>query len=324
MNRSYYFNYVEEKLNMLSYRIMNRGSINLLDLNIYSETFFADLTNHLFGFHLKNINSIKFNMEAIDLEDTQNKIIVQVSSTCTKEKIEMSLSRIALTKYIDYSFKFIAIAGDASNLRRKEYSNPSSVAFDPTKDIYDIKSLLRIALNLQIDQQREFCEFLRKELGNIVDIVKVDSNLASIIHILSKEKLADVSNSLEVNSFEISRKVEFNDLSSMETIIDDYKIYYGRLDQKYKEFDKQGANKSFSVLSIIRNQYHKLSATIKDSRQLFYSIIHGIIDIIMNSKNYVEIPYEELDLCVSILVVDAFIRCKIFKNPEGYNHVTTR
>ena len=43
MNRSNYFNYIEQELNTLSYRIKIRGKINLLDLNIYSETFFADL-----------------------------------------------------------------------------------------------------------------------------------------------------------------------------------------------------------------------------------------------------------------------------------------
>ena len=37
-----------------------------------------------------------------------------------------------------------------------------------------------------------------------------------------------------------------------------------------------------------------------------------------HSNNYAEIPYEELEICVEIIVVDAFIRCKIFENPEGY------
>lgn len=59
MNRSNYFNYIEEKLNILSFRIKSRGKINLLDLNIYSEAFFAELMNHLLGYELKNINVIK-------------------------------------------------------------------------------------------------------------------------------------------------------------------------------------------------------------------------------------------------------------------------
>jgi hypothetical protein len=52
-------------------------------------------------------------------------------------------------------------------------------------------------------------------------------------------------------------------------------------------------------------------------------VANNVIDIILKSKNYREIPYEELEMCVDILIVDAFVRCKIFKNPEGYNHVIT-
>ena len=36
----------------------------------------------------------------------------------------------------------------------------------------------------------------------------------------------------------------------------------------------------------------------------------------MNSTNYDGIPFEELELCVNILVVDAFIKCKIFESPK--------
>ena len=54
MNRSQYFNYIEDKIDYLSYRISKRGKINLLDLNIYSETFFAEMINMLLKFDLKN------------------------------------------------------------------------------------------------------------------------------------------------------------------------------------------------------------------------------------------------------------------------------
>ena len=119
MNRSNYFNYIEEKLNILSYRIKSRGKINLLDLNIYSETFFAELMNHLLGYELKNINAIRQNTEGIDLFDNKNKIIVQVSSTASKQKIENSLAKKILEDYSGFCFKFIAISGDADKLRVK-------------------------------------------------------------------------------------------------------------------------------------------------------------------------------------------------------------
>ncbi|MCD5414126.1 MAG: hypothetical protein LR001_03850 [Clostridiales bacterium] len=47
------------------------------------------------------------------------------------------------------------------------------------------------------------------------------------------------------------------------------------------------------------------------------------MNIVITSKNYVEITFEELEMYTGILVVDAFIRCKIFENPEGYNYVIT-
>jgi hypothetical protein len=86
MNRSYYFDYIEEKLNTLGHRIAVRGKINILDLNMYSEAFFADLLNRLFNLELENMNVIKQNVEGIDLVDKKNKIIAQISSTATKQK----------------------------------------------------------------------------------------------------------------------------------------------------------------------------------------------------------------------------------------------
>lgn len=322
MNRSNYFNYIEEKLDVLSLRIKNRGKINLLDLNIYSETFFAELMNYLLGYNLENINAIKPNTEGIDLIDNKNKIIVQVSATCSKQKIEKSLSKKIYKNYLGFSFKFVAISGSADKLKSKTFKNPYKINFLPLNDIYDIRSLLNIILNMNIKNQRTLYEFIKDELGNSVDMIKVNTNLASIINILSQDNLADVIDSPEINSFEIFRKIEFNDLLSVQSTIDDYKIYYSILDEKYKEFDKQGVNKSFSILSTIRKQYIKLLGSNIKPYEIFYSIIDNLIELIMNSKNYVEIPYEELETCVSILVVDAFTRCKVFKNPEGYNHVT--
>jgi len=324
MNRSNYFNYIEQELNTLSYRIKIRGKINLLDLNIYSETFFAELISQLLKCNLKNINVIKQNTEGIDLIDEENKIIAQVSSTCTKQKVENSLAKKIFKDYPGYNFKFIAIAGDADKLRSNTFKNPYSAIFSPDDDIYDVKSLLNLVLNLQIKNQRELYEFIRDELGKNIDMVKVDTNLASIINILSKENLSVVADSPEINPFEILRKIEFNDLLAVQPTIDDYKVYYSKLDEKYKEFDKQGANKSLSVLSVMRKQYNKLIVNTQEPYEIFFSIIDSVVELIKSSKNYIEIPYEELEMCVSILVVDAFIRCKIFKNPEGYDYVVTR
>lgn len=324
MNRSNYFDYIEEKINFLSYRIMQRGKINLLDLHIYSETFFANMINMLLNLELENMNAIKQNMEGIDLIDHINKVFAQISSTNTKQKIEHSLNGKVVKDYPDYRFIFVPIVGEADSLRTKTYRNPHKVLFDPCKDIYDIKSILNIVLNMKIGQQQNFYTFIKDELGGLSDQVKVDSNLASIINILAKEDLRDISGSPKVNSFEINRKIDFNNLKGARSTIDQYKVYYAKLDEKYVEFDRQGVNKSLSVFSVLANQYVKLQNEQDDDVEIFYSVINNVINIIQNSRNYVQIPYEELEMCVCIIVVDAFIRCKIFKNPEGYHYVASR
>ncbi|MBI9094087.1 MAG: SMEK domain-containing protein [Sphaerochaeta sp.] len=324
MNRSEYYNYIDEKLNVLAFRIDTRGKINLLDLHIHSETFFADLLNLLFGYNLKNLNAVKQNVEGIDLVDAENRLVVQVSATCTEQKIKSSLAKEMFSQYRGYRFKYISISKNADKLRLVDFSNPHTIVFDPNDDIIDIASILRIILNMSINKQKIMYGFIKDELGNDIDIVKVDSNLATIINILANENLGLEIESPKINAFQISNKIVFNDLVPVQDRIEEYKIYYSKLNEKYEEFDKQGANRSLPVFQVIKTQYTKLLPTGMESYELFYAIIDSVIGIISKSKNYIEIPYEELEMCVHIIVVDAFIRCKIFKNPEGYNHVITR
>lgn len=324
MNRSNYFNYIDKKLSFLVWHIEKRGKINLLDLNIYSETFFADMLNILLGYNLSNLNVIKQNIEGIDLVDLDKKIIAQVSSTCTRQKIESSLEKEILKQYDGYCFKFIALSKNVDKLKKVSFANPYKVVFNPFNDIIDITSIQNMVLNMTICKQKTFYEFIKKELGDDINIVKVDSNLSTILNILASENLSNGIDSPEINSFKIDNKIEFNNLVSIKDTIDEYKIYYSKLNEKYMEFDKQGVNKSLSIFRIIKMQYTKLLAKGKTSSDLFFAIIDSIIMIIKESKNYIEIPYEELEMCVYILVVDTFVRCKIFKNPEGYSHVVTR
>ena len=100
-------------------------------------------------------------------------------------------------------------------------------------------------------------------------------------------------------------------------------MYHARIDNIYSEFDKQGVNKSISVLKSVQNIYI-INKELPNADDLFFKIIEGVMDKIEKSTNYETIPYDELELCVNILVVDAFIRCKIFENPQGYNYATSR
>lgn len=326
MNRSTYFDYIEEKLNILAYRIDARGRLNILDLNLHSENFYMDFINLLYGWKLENLNSLNQNVEGIDLIDHSNKIVVQVSATASKQKIEKSLNKDIISKYNSYKFLFVSISKGTDSLRDKKFNNPYKIVFNPREDIYDILSILKKISTLRIDRQREVFDFIKSELGNSVDMHKLDSDLANIINILAKENLSNIVEKSNINEFQITRKIEYNKLDITNDIIEDYKIYHGHLQKKYNVFNEQGSNTSIAVLNSIRKQYINLISKkdYKNNDILFLEIIDQVKDKVVNSKNYIDLSFEQLDLCVGILVVDAFIRCKIFKNPEGYSYVNTR
>ena len=324
MNRSQYFNYIEEKLNTLATRIESRGKLNILDFHLHSEDFYLHFFNKLYGWNLINLNKKSQNIEAIDLVDRSSKKIVQVSATNTKEKIESTLQKDIIKAYNKFNFKFISISKDASNLRKKTYTNPHDVTFTPSSDIYDTITILKHIKSLDIDAQKKIYQFIKNELGDEVDIVKLDSNLAMIINILSKEDW-DIQDSLDsINSFEIERKISFNNLDIVKDIIDDYKIHHNRVDKIYSVFDLMGNNKSSSVLGTIKKEYIKARKKVhEDDDNLFILVLDKIQEKTVQSANYKQIPIDELELCINILVVDAFIRCKIFKNPKEYKYAFT-
>ena len=150
----------------------------------------------------------------------------------------------------------------------------------------------------------------------------MDSNLATVINILAQIDLNETDLPTLVNSFEIERKIAYNDLDSSKYVINEYGIYYGKVDTIYSEFDSLGNNKSISVHAAIKREYLSLG-NYDDKDEVFQAVINAVKDKIKSSANFVPVPIDELELCIDILVVDAFIRCKIFKNPEGYEYASS-
>lgn len=323
MNRTHYFNYIDEKLGVLSYRINLRGKLNILDLNLHSENFFLHFLNSLFGWGFSNANPVKQNVEAIDLIDHTNRCICQVSATNTKQKVESALAKDIIKQYPHFTFKFVSISKDSADLKKVTFKNPHGILFTPNDDIIDNKSILNFILDSSVDKQKEIYNFIKIELGSNLDIVRLDSNLAVVINILSKENFSSHSKPV-VDSFQIERKIDYNNLQNTRQIIEQHALFYQRVDHQYSILDMLGSNKSLSVLYSINKSYVEeiaKSATVSED-ELFLKIISNVIDKVLSSANYVTTPLDELDFCVSILVVDAFIRCKVFKNPLNYQYAT--
>ena len=316
MKRSDNFIFIEERLTWLATRLSLRGKLNILDLHLHSENFYIHFLNQVFDWKLENANLSKRNISGIDLIDRKAMLVVQVSATTTRQKIESALAK--MSEYRDYRFKFLSICEEADKLRKYAFANPFNLAFAPEEDILDLGSLLAYINTLKVSHQIKICELLRQELKTepgSADSTRVESNLAAIIDILAKESWSNIeSGELETLSYDIDEKITWNQIESARPLIDDYKVHYARIDKIYSDFDRLGSNRSLSILNGIRSEYVKLHKTMAaDDR--FFAVIDRVVQIVCTSSNYRQIPAEELLLCVQILVVDAFIRCKIFENP---------
>lgn len=327
MNRQFYYNYISEKVEILAQRIKSNGKLNLLDLNVHSEVFFCGLLNNLYGYSLETANNQTANAEAVDLIDDQSKIVIQVTSNKKKLKVEQTLTKDATKDYATklYNLKFLFIADDAKNLRVQTFNNPHKIDFVPNDDILDKITILRDVSSCNVDILVNLHDFVRKELGEAPSNIKISSNLASVLNILAEKDLNESASSINLNEYNIDQKIDFNDLGAIKnSTINDKKKYYGTLDRIYKEFDMQGKNKTLSVFNKLTSFYEEeILKTNISNVEKFFNIISSTVNYVEQSENYNIIPKEELELCARIIVVDAFIRCKIFENPGGYNHVTT-
>jgi DNA-directed RNA polymerase beta' subunit len=122
--------------------------------------------------------------------------------------------------------------------------------------------------------------------------------------------------------FKIDIKIEYNRIKEYKCLIDEYKIYYGKIDALYLELEKDGAFKKIKLLQNIKNLYLKqrgiyISNDTSGDDEL--EVIRKNSDNII--KNIENILFEsvELDddsiLAIPIIMVDAFMRCKILEEP---------
>ena len=91
MNRNIYVTKIKTLLNILKGEIKDSGKLNLLDINVHAEDFFRDFLNLIYGWQLQNMNQWNLNAAGGDLWYDYGKIVIQVSSTATKDKIQASI-----------------------------------------------------------------------------------------------------------------------------------------------------------------------------------------------------------------------------------------
>ncbi len=119
----------------------------------------------------------------------------------------------------------------------------------------------------------------------------------------------------------ISEKITYNSIKRNRFLIDEYKIYYSKINSLYEELEKQGSFKKDKLLRNIKNIYLKAKGDYVNGQADVITIVRknadNIIDDIQEKLleslgNSIE---EDISFELDVILVDAFIRCKILEKP---------
>jgi len=160
---------------------------------------------------------------------------------------------------------------------------------------------------------------------NIYNVIRNPSILADVVNEISKINLDDSIYGLIKEAPQIEEKILHNNINSYRYLIDDYQIYGKELEKIYKTLEQINPGRKGKLLRVISDFYKKEKGIVTTDnnidliRQHADNIIENVIDKleieILKSSN-LNAQNEEIKTAISIIVADAFIRCKILEDPN--------
>jgi hypothetical protein len=149
---------------------------------------------------------------------------------------------------------------------------------------------------------------LQKSLSALNDIIKLIGN-----------KLFDTQVSDVQTVPNPQEKIQYNNIIRYKPIIEEYKVYQGKLNKLYEEIEKAGSTRKEFLLLNIKNIYLEEKATfdtIDKIRANADNIIDKIKDKLWKLVENTDLDREVIEVALTILIVDAFMRCNILEEPQ--------
>jgi hypothetical protein len=230
-----------------------------------------------------------------------------------------------------------------SNICHIEDANPTthkSDRYNPTmtnKQRADYKNLILLCPNHHIetnDPVKYSVKVLQKmkrdhenkmallQAGKNI-IVKYPSILSIVINHIGETLLANDVEDNAKTAPSTDEKILYNNIITYKPTIEEYSAYQGKLNKIYEEIENQGSTKKAFLLQNIKTLYLKEKGKYKDISEIrsnadliFESIENEIWEILEAGSNFKnELPIEILNTAILIVMVDAFMRCKILEEP---------
>ena len=155
-------------------------------------------------------------------------------------------------------------------------------------------------------------------------LIKNPKLINQAINAIASIEFEEESDDASLNAFNIDKKIEYNSVKEYKYVIEEYSKYYGKLNSLYSELEKQGSFKKEKLLKIIRNLYLKIKGEIVDAQDNEFEIIQQNADKILKTVeerlwtiiNKKQSSEDDVYIAIPIIIVDAFMRCKILEEPK--------
>ena len=190
-----------------------------------------------------------------------------------------------------------------------------------TNDVskYTVSSLKLMKRNHEKD--------ILKKIGTTDILNKYPSSLAVVINHISSISLDNVDILTSTNIYSPGKKIDYNKVIVYKPILEQYKVYHGKLNKIYSEIEKQGSFKKELLLQNIHKLYLKAKGEILGEDSTIEKIRENADKLIELVENFLwklfekspnakeDIPFEAVNIGMKIIIVDAFVRCKILEEP---------
>ncbi len=184
---------------------------------------------------------------------------------------------------------------------------------DETNDTkkYPVEVLQEMKLNHET-------EILNKTLKNNPSMLK------NTINAIANINIDDIKDSGKLKVINPNDKISHNSIKRNIAIIQEYKVYRGKINTLYDELELQGSIKKEKLLSNIKQIYLKIKGKYIEDAENQLAIIQNNSDDIYDDvydELYKEMEggghwKEDLALGIQLIMVDSFIRCKILEEPN--------
>ena len=203
---------------------------------------------------------------------------------------------------------------------------------DEYRSSYDNLILLCCNHHEEIDQNPEKypVSFLKKmkanhetEVNKKIDpleiINKNPSLISEVVEKLSHFSLEDDSKPPK-DAPNIEEKIKYNHVIEYQSIIEHYALYDAILEPIYKELEVGGSSKKQNLLQYIKTLYleEKKNYTIEQVREnadIIFRNIEGKLSTEVSEKTEI-LSYQEIRIGVLVVMVNAFMQCKILEKPK--------